>query len=77
MTERIPWEALPKSNPFKPDLATLVKLGSIAVHTDELLSRDGHAYDRVALQSLLADPDVQAWIKAMDAQGFLPKKRER
>lgn len=64
------------ADPLHPPLATLVKLGSIAVHVDELLSDDGHYLARLALQQAVADPDVQAWIKLMDAQGFLPKKRK-
>jgi hypothetical protein len=52
-----------------------VKLGSIAVHADELTSPTGHAFDRVALQSLLQDAEVAAWLKEMDAMAFLPKKR--
>lgn len=59
----------------KAPLTVLVKLGSLAVHVEELLSTDGHAYDRVALQSLLDDPEVRAWLRHMDANGFLPKKR--
>lgn len=58
-----------------PRIALLVKLGSIAVHVDEMLSSDGHAYDRVALQSLLSDPEVVEWISKMDAAAMVPKKR--
>jgi len=56
-----------------PNLATLCKLGAIAVHVDELLSVDGRELDKQVLQLLLADPDVKAWIKAMGA--LLPVKR--
>ncbi len=61
------------SDPMKPNLALLVKLGSIAVHCDEMLSSDGHAFDRLALQSLLDDEDVKSWIALMGV--FLPLKR--
>lgn len=56
-----------------PCLALLVKLGSIAVHADELLSPHGHEFDRIALRDCLADPEVKAWIAAMGV--YLPLKR--
>lgn len=60
---------------LKPPITLLVKLGSIAVHADEMLSADGHHFDRVALQGLIADPEVVAWVKEMDAAAMVPKKR--
>lgn len=65
--------AKPKDEMLAPSLALLMKLGSIAVHADEMLSTDGHVFDRVALKSLLTDPDVVAWIKKMGE--LLPRKR--
>jgi|HubBroStandDraft_2_1064218.scaffolds.fasta_scaffold294252_1 hypothetical protein len=53
----------------------LIKLGSIAVHTEELLSPDGREADRLTILSLLSDPDVQAWIKEMGV--LLPLKRRK
>ncbi len=58
-----------------PNLATLVKLGSIAVHVDEMMSPGAHEFDRISIKSLLDDPEVKAWMAEMDKQGFLPKKR--
>ena len=60
---------------LKPTIGLLVKLGSLAVHIDELLSAGGHEYDRVAIRSLLSDPDVIEWLKAFNGMGFLPIKR--
>lgn len=60
---------------LKPNVTLLVKLGSIAVHAQELTSSDGHAYDKVALDQLLHDTEVSDWMKAMDKMAFLPKKR--
>lgn len=60
---------------LQPGPALLAKLGSIAVHADELLSANGHAFDRTALQSLLSDPDVVEWLRGMDEMALLPKKR--
>jgi hypothetical protein len=56
-----------------PSLRLLVKLGSIAVHVDEMLSPKGHDFDRTAIKGLLNDAKVKEWIKAGGA--FLPVKR--
>lgn len=62
-------------DPLKPAPTLLIKIGSIAVHADEFLHPSGHAFDAIAIRQLLKDPEVVAWIKAMDAMAFLPKKR--
>lgn len=58
-----------------PTPALLAKLGSIAVHADEFMGADGHAFDRTALVSLLADPEVVDWLKAMETLALVPRKR--
>lgn len=60
---------------LKPSAALLCKLGSIAVHAEELLSPDGHQFDREALATLFADVEVRAWIAQMDTAAMVPKKR--
>lgn len=60
---------------MKPQMSVLVKLGSIAVHVEEMLSPKGHEFDKAAIQTLLDDPEVREWLAAMDAMSFLPKKR--
>lgn len=60
---------------FAPDFPTLVKLGSIIVHAKELISPGGHEFDKTALETLLADPGVKAWLKKMDDAAFLPVMR--
>lgn len=42
-----------KTDPLKPSCGLLVKLGSIAVHVDEMISGKGHVFDKVAIKSLL------------------------
>jgi len=64
-----------KPPPLTPPPTLLVKLGSIAVHLDEYMSPRGHIFDRVAAESLLRDPEVKRWLKAMDKLGMLPVKR--
>jgi len=60
-----------------PPIPLLVKLGSIAVHVDEMLSVHGHEFDKVALQQLLADAEVKEWIAAMTKLAMLPVKRNK
>jgi hypothetical protein len=63
------------TDPLKPLLTLLVKLGSIVIHADEYLSPEGHPFDRQALVPLIRDPEVEKWIAAMHKQCFLPQKR--
>ena len=62
-------------DPLKPSVALLSKLGSIAVHVEELLSPKGHDFDKIALEQLLNDAEVKVWISDMDQMAMLPKKR--
>lgn len=59
------------------DLSLACKLGSIVVHADEMMSADGHAFDRVAIQQLISDPEVSAWIGEMQKQAMVPVKRRK
>ena len=56
-----------------PSITLLCKLGSIAVHADEMTEPGGHPFDVTAMRQLLADPEVKEWIVAMGA--MLPLKR--
>lgn len=55
------------------DLSLLIKLGSIAVHADEMLSPDGREVDKHTIKDLLSQPDVVQWLK--DNAVMLPRKR--
>jgi hypothetical protein len=66
----------PRAYPMQAPTTVMVKLGSIAVHVEELLSPGGHAFDRTALTTLLADAEVREWLAAMDKLALLPVKRE-
>lgn len=57
------------------EVTVLIKLGSIAIHAEEMMSPKGHEFDRIALNGLLADPEIKQWLAAMDRLAFLPKKR--
>jgi hypothetical protein len=63
------------ANPMQPSPALLCKLGSIAVHAEELASPDGHPFDRAALSSLLHDAEVCEWIGQMAAMAMVPRMR--
>ena len=65
------------TDPFKPTVALLAKLGSIAQHCDEAIGADGHAFDLTAIRALLADPEVSRWLDAMHKLALLPVKRSR
>lgn len=58
-----------------PPPALLIKLGSIIVHYEEMLSPGGHGLDKIALDDLLNDAEVKDWLETMDRGAFLPKKR--
>lgn len=62
-------------DPLKPSIALLSKLGSIVAHLDELNSEDGHAFDKIALEQLLKDPEVTSWRSQMDKLALLPRRR--
>ena len=62
-------------SPLHPSASLLVKLGSIITHMQELTGTTGHIVDKHALDTLWSDPEVVAWIAAMDKMAFLPKKR--
>jgi hypothetical protein len=62
-------------DPLKPNPALLCKLVSIAVHADEMLSPTGHHFDKAALQTVLDDADVKAWVRSMVEMGMAPVKR--
>lgn len=60
----------------KPSLSVIVKLGSIVVHVDELLSPDGRNLDKEVILNLMKDTEVKEWIAAATKAGFLPVKRQ-
>jgi hypothetical protein len=63
------------SDPLKPSPSLLCKLGSIIVHSEEAASPGGHHFDRVAVQTLLADAEVVEWMEAMRKMAMLPVER--
>lgn len=67
---------MPKySTPLNPAPQLLTKLGSIVVHVEEMLSPHGHAVDKLAIEPLLRDSDVQHWLRQMQELALVPVKR--
>lgn len=64
------------TNPMAPSAALLCKLGSVVVHADELLSPDGHEFDREALAACITDPEVAEWLQQMGELALIPLKRK-
>ena len=70
-----------KPNPLTPSTSVLVKLGSIAVHVDEMKSykfnpaQHGFVHDLSAIEQLLDDPEIKEWMDQMGKMAFLPVKR--
>ena len=60
---------------LKPELAVLAKLSAVVVHLEEWLAADSHPNDRLALEAVLCDPEVQAWVRGMEALALAPLKR--
>jgi hypothetical protein len=60
---------------LRPSMALLVKLGSIAIHCDEMLSSEGHNFDRLAIESILNDKEVRDFIEEGQRTQMLPMKR--
>jgi len=53
--------------PDEIDLATAVKLASLVVRCQEMLSPQGHAFDREAVRGLVEDAEIGRWLKSFDA----------
>jgi hypothetical protein len=60
---------------FAMPMALRIKLGSLVVHCEELLSPSGHEYDKHAINTLLQDPDVRTFMEETGKMGILPVKR--
>lgn len=57
-------------------MAAAAKVGSILVHVEEVIETDGgHPFDIMAMQALLSDRQVQAFIGQLRAYALVPVKR--
>jgi hypothetical protein len=69
-------DTLSGTDPLLPSVSLLCRLGSIVVHVEELLSDDGHYFDRIELQQCLDDPEVKEWLVEMGKLALVPLKRK-
>lgn len=60
---------------YRPPLSTTVKLGSIVRHVQEAFGPDGHSLDVNTIEALLADPEVEEWMRMADDVALLPVLR--
>lgn len=63
------------ADPLNPSMAVLAKLGSLVVHSQEARTHEGHTMDVLAITSILSDPEVEAWVKAMQEKALVPVRR--
>ena len=62
---------------LQPSVSVGIKLASLAVHADELLSPGGSVeFDGAAIRGLLNDPEVKVYIETLRPLALLPVKRE-
>lgn len=64
------------SDTLQPPVQLLAKLGSIVAHVEEGSGAGGHAYDWVTVRSLVADREVQLWLKHMRDLTLIPLPRK-
>lgn len=62
------------NDPLKPSTILLIKLGSLIVHQEELMSPSGHHFDKAALETVRNDPEVVERLRQMTILAFLPVK---
>jgi hypothetical protein len=53
-----------------------IKLASLAIHVEEMFSSEGHEFDRKAIEGLLSDPEVRAFLDDPKNKVFLPVRRK-
>ncbi len=63
------------SDPLNPSMPLLAKLASVAVHAEEMIGPGGHDFDKAALESMLSDEEVHAWMDAMAELALCPVRR--
>ena len=62
---------------MKPELSYTLqaKLGSLAVHAEEMLSDKGHHFDVEVIKAILGDAEVRDWLDGLRKMAMLPVKR--
>ena len=55
----------------------IVKLASIIIHYQELVSDDGSSFDQNAIDGLSEDPEVKECFEVLKNNALLPLKRKQ
>lgn len=63
------------SDGLQPSASVGIKLASLAVHANEMLSSGGHAFDAETIRSLLRDPEIVAYLDVLRPLALLPVER--
>lgn len=63
------------SDPLKPSMSLLAKVGSIIVHVEEAMGSKQHRFDVMALQHGIEDAEVKSWLEQMRKLALVPEKR--
>lgn len=64
-----------ETDPLRPEVSLLVKLGSLITHYQEFNSEQGHHFDRAVIDALESDKEVSVWLDRMHELSLLPVKR--
>lgn len=57
-----------------PSQTVQIMLASLFVHAEEAFGPGGHEFDTVAMQGIVQNPEVRAWVDSIDPV-LLPQKR--
>lgn len=53
----------------------LIKLGSLAIHVEEMFGSNGHQFDVEVIKTLLNDAEIRDFLDNPEMAVFLPIKR--
>ena len=56
-------------------ITLVAKLGSLVVHVQEYLSRNSNPVDRSAIETIINDPEINAWVKELEKDALVAVKR--
>lgn len=59
-----------------PEPAVAVALASVAVHAQEAVEEGGHVLDLAAIEGILGQPNVAAYMAQLGELGLLPIRRD-
>lgn len=78
VVEKVPEKMAPETaivQKIELPVTLRLKLGSLVVHCEEMLSPAGHTFDQHAIAGLIQDPEVRLFMEETAKMGILPVKR--